>query len=461
MIELYNIGKIPPNEIELERHICASLLSEESAINIVAPILNIDCFYSPIYRAIYNAIIGLHIKSIPIDILLVAEKLKEDNKLEEIGGLYFLSEIQTYGLGANHIEAHAKKLYEKYIYRELIRISYEVSSYAYSEEVDSFKLIEKTLSETQKITKGLSSNKVQRADNIAKEVAEEIILNKGKNLGLLTGLSDLDRILYGLSPSDLIILAGGTSEGKTTLALQIGEYVSRGNNVLLFSLEMSKEQQLYKIISSATNSSVVDVRRGNIDMDKALEYTSKLNNLYIYDEGGATIGEIQSVANTMNYDKKLGLIVIDYLQLITTDKNNKIGSREQEVSYISKSLKSLAKKLKVPIIALSQLSRIDKSKPRLYRLSDLRESGAIEQDADIVLFTYRASYHGVYRLEELGDTELKDNDTVLQIAKNRLGQVGYTIIEFNGMCSRFEDKKNEYENKKWQFVEEASNDIPF
>lgn len=475
-------GMIPPQALELEDIVLGAILLEAEAINYIAGILTVDCFYSPKNKIIYQACIDLFTKNQPIDLATVVEQLKRNGILEQAGGAYEIALLTNNICSTSNIESHAKILYEKYMKRESIRLSNEIIRSAYSDTVDAFDLIDKAQIDFSRITEKIKSNKVTHISSIAFEVIKEMrenSLNNKPYLGLTSGLEKIDNITLGFCNPDLIIIAGGTGEGKSTLSLQIAQHVSMTKTVAVFSLEMSNKQLVWKVFSSHVNASVGDIRKGKLDNNqwKKLEGDSynrlEESKLYLYDQGGMSIFDLISICRSMKSKVGLDMIVVDYLQLLNANGGSmKFGIREQEINYISKQLKALAKELDIPVIALSQLSRIEKGAKRMYRLSDLRESGAIEQDADGVIFVFRPHYHGIDSMSIGGeDMVFAEDDTIIQFAKWRLGETGITRLKFNKSSSRFEDyincgydvSKIRKEKNKDDYTDNChdSDDIPF
>lgn len=443
-------GKIPPQARELEEAVLGAILIEKDAFNSVASFLKPECFYVNTHAIIYQTCINLFVKSHPIDLMTVADELLKIGKLEEVGGAYFLSNLTNKVASSANIEYHARIVFQKYMQRAAITICNTITNKAYEDIKDPFELLEKAQIELSKITENLKNSKVAHIANVAMQTIMEMRENQNKDLihlGLTSGLSKIDNITLGFCKPDLIIIAGGTSEGKSTLALQIAKHVSINNKVAFFSLEMSNQQLVWKVFSSEINASVAQIRKGKLSTEQWKKLESDVyddlvkSNFYLYDEGGLSIFDLGSICRTLKAKQGLDMIVIDYLQLLTAQGGDmKFGIREQEINYISKKLKALAKELDIPIIALSQLSRIEKGTKRLYKLSDLRESGAIEQDADGVMFVFRPHYHNIRDMNINGDDMVfSEDDTIIQFAKWRLGETGMTMLKFNKECSRFED----------------------
>ena len=443
-------GKIPPQALELEAAVLGAILIEKEALTEISSFIRSECFYVDAHATIYQVCINLFVKNNPIDLHTVTEELRRTEKLEEVGGAFYISELTNKVASSANILYHARIVFQKYMQREAITICNSITNKAYEDITDPFELLEKAQLAFSKITENIKNSKVSHIANVALTAITQMKENQNKDLvhlGLTSGLSKIDNITLGFCPPDLIIIAGGTSEGKSTLALQIAKHVSTNSKVAFFSLEMSNEQLVWKVFSSEINASVAQIRKGKLSTEQWLKLETDVyedltkSNFYLYDEGGLSVFDLVSICRSLKAKKGLDMIVIDYLQLLTAaGADIKFGIREQEINLISKKLKALAKELNIPVIALSQLSRIEKGTKRLYKLSDLRESGAIEQDADGVMFVFRPHYHGIRDMKINGEEMIfSENDTIIQFAKWRLGETGMTMLKFNKECSRFED----------------------
>ncbi|MDO8600105.1 MAG: replicative DNA helicase [bacterium] len=394
--------KIPPQNIEAEMSVLGSLMIDKNAIDKVCDNLEPRDFYKDAHGKIYEAALDLFKNRQPIDILSVTARLKEKKELEAVGGTGYLAEVVNFVPTASHVGHYADIVRKKRTLRDLIDASHHISSLGYDEE----KNMENVLDEAEQKVFSIAQRslkhdflKIGEALESAWERIDDIHKNKGKLRGVPTGFPDLDNILGGLQKSDLIVLAARPSLGKTALALDIARNVAveEKKPVAIFSLEMSKEQLLDRILAAEARVDSWKLRTGNLS-DKGEENDFiRIRNamelladapMFIDDSAMPTLMQIRAMARRLHAQHELGLIVIDYLQLIKT--NEKIESRVQEVSEISRSLKALAKELNVPVLAVSQLSRaIEMRTDGIPRLADLRESGSIEQDADVVMFIYR------------------------------------------------------------------------
>ena len=438
------IGKIPPQALELEEAVLGALLLEKKAVDDVIDILSPNSFYKDAHQKIYNAVKELFGESKPIDILTVTEKLKTNGELEFVGGPYYISQLTNRVASAANIEFHARIIAQKHILRELIRISTQTISKAFDDTSDVFDLLDEAENDLFQVaqsnirkTGDSMSSLVQSAISRIQELGE-----KDESLsGVPTGFRDLDEITSGLQPSDMIILAARPAMGKTSFALTLARNsaVEFGHGVAVFSLEMSSVQLVTRLISSETQLPADKLRKGNLTDYEWEQLTSKIDSLskapiFIDDTPAISVFELRAKCRRLKSQHDIQLIVIDYLQLMTAGGHG--GNREQEISTISRSLKSIAKELNVPVMALSQLSRAVETRTGHKRpmLSDLRESGAIEQDADIVMFLYRPSYYGFTEDEEGNSVE---GVTELIIAKHRNGKIDTVKLKFIDHLAKF------------------------
>lgn len=441
------LGKIPPQSTELEKAVLGALLIQSSAIHEITSIIKAETFYIPAHQTIYSAMLNLAMAQKPIDTITVSEELKAKNELDEVGGLPYLIELTELIGSAAHLEYHARVIQQKYIQRELIRSSTEIQKASYDETRDVEELINFAESEIFKISEGTTKKELVKIGSVldsAKAAIENAANNKGKLRGVPTGFIDLDALTGGWQPSDLIIIAARPSMGKTAFVLSMARNmaIKHKKSVAFFSLEMSSLQLVNRLIAAETEIPSEKLRNGMLDDNDWKIFEAKMNNLetaplFIDDTPAISIFELRAKCRRLaRSDNHLDIVIIDYLQLMTSGSDNK-GSREQEVSTISRSLKAIAKELNVPIIALSQLNRSveTRSNDKRPQLSDLRESGAIEQDADIVAFIHRPEYYGI--LEEDGITT-KGLANII-VAKHRNGAVEDVKLKFIKELAKFQD----------------------
>ncbi|WP_293554465.1 replicative DNA helicase [Phascolarctobacterium sp.] len=439
--------RVPPQNIEAEQAVLGAMLIDKEAIAKASEILTSSDFYREAHRVIFNAMLELYNKNEAVDMVTVTEILKRDNKLEDIGGLAYITSLANVVLTAANVKYHADIVAEKSVLRQLVRVSTEIAAMGYEANEDVGTLLDTAESRILEI-----SNRKKKADftpinDVLMESVqniEKLINNKGGLTGLPSGFADLDKLTSGLHPSDFIILAARPSMGKTALALNIVQNVAlrahkkiggEPRSVAFFSLEMSKEQLVNRMLCAEAGIDSQRLRVGEMgdkDWDAlwgACDLMSKAK-IYIDDTAGITVMDMRSRARRLKAEHGLDLIVVDYLQLMQgSGKRNNSGDRQQEVSEISRSLKALARELDVPVLALSQLSRsVEARQVKRPMLSDLRESGSLEQDADIVAFLYREDYY---------NPETENKHTELIIAKHRNGPVDTVNLFFHKQFTKF------------------------
>lgn len=443
-------GKLPPQAVDLEEAVLGAVLIEENAINEVIDLLKDDSFYVDKHIHIWQAVKLLYSKQTPIDLLTVTEQLKKMGKLEAAGGYFYIAQLTNKIGSAAHIKHHAHIIAEKYIQRLLITTSTEVIRDAYDDTTDVFELLDKA----EKNLFSIAESNLKRnsevissvVDNELKELNIRIHNSQDHLNGVPSGFIDLDKATGGWQKSDLIIVAARPAMGKTafTLALARNAAVDHKKAVAFFSLEMSSGQLVQRLISMETQISADKIRRGNLEDFEYQVLTSKIDKLreskiFIDDPPAINVFELRSKCRKLKQQHDIGLVIIDYLQLMSGTVDGKgNGNREQEISMISRSLKGLAKELEIPIIALSQLSRGPEKRGGIPRpaLSDLRESGAIEQDADIVMFLFRAEY---YKLEVDEDGQPTKGIAEVIIAKHRNGPVCTVRTRFIASLAKFDN----------------------
>lgn len=432
---------VPPHNLEAESSLLGAILIDPDAIVQVADIVSIDDFYDERHQRIFEAIAKLYEKHSPIDVLTLSDQLKSGGFLDIVGGSAYLTELTNYVPTAAHVEEYANIVSQKAIRRRLIKASQTMVSYGYNEETSIQDLIESAESELFKVSQQHVKQDIASIEDILAESFErldELHKDKGKIRGVPTGLRDLDNILAGLQRSDLIIVAARPSMGKTALTLNLAHNIATKTElpVLLFSLEMSKEQIVDRMLSMESGVDAWNIRTGNLsdsDFEKIGHAMGTLSEapIYIDDTPGITVSDMRTKARREQHQRQLGAIMVDYLQLMSGGA--RFGgdfNRVQEISEISRGLKSIARELNVPVVALSQLSRsVESRSPQIPQLADLRESGSIEQDADVVAFIYREDYYNP-------DTDRK-NITDIFIKKHRNGPVGQVELYFDKERQRF------------------------
>jgi len=445
-------GKLPPQALDLEEAVLGAMLIDKKGVDEVIDLLQPEAFYKTAHQYIFESIFNLFQNSQPIDLLTVSADLRKKGKLDVAGGDFYLIQLTQKIASSAHIEFHARIILQKYIQRSLIRISNEIIESSYKESIDVFDLLDEAESKLYDVSQGnikRSSDTAQNLVMLAKKKIEEIANQEGLS-GVSTGFQKLDDLTSGWQPSDLIIIAARPGMGKTALTLSMARNiaVTKQIPVAFFSLEMSSVQLITRLISAETGLSSEKLRTGKLADHEWKQLNVKVGNLekaplFIDDTPALSIFDLRAKARRLASQHGIKLIVVDYLQLMTAGSSNKPGNREQEISTISRNLKSLAKELEIPVIALSQLSRAVETRGGTKRpqLSDLRESGAIEQDADIVSFIYRPEYYGIEEWDD-EDHSPSSGQAELIVAKHRNGGLDNIRMKFVGNLGKFEDLEN-------------------
>jgi len=441
-------GKIQPQAIDLEEAVLGAMMIDKKGVDEVIDLLSVETFYKDAHKYIFEAIDQLFKDGQPIDLLTVSAQLKKNGKLDTSGGDYYLIELTQKIASSAHIEYHAHVILQKFIQRSLIRISSEIIEECFDDSTDVFSLLDRSEAKFYEVTQGNIKKSSETAQSLviqAKKRIEEIFNKEGRS-GVETGFKELDDLTSGWQPSDLIIIAARPGMGKTAFVLSMARNISIDYKmpVAIFSLEMSSVQLITRLISSETGLTSEKLRTGKLEKYEWEQLHTKVKDLekaplFIDDTPSLSIFDLRAKARRLVSQHKIKLIVVDYLQLMTSGTNNKGGgNREQEISTISRNLKSLAKELNIPIIALSQLSRAVETRTGSKRplLSDLRESGAIEQDADIVSFIYRPEY---YKIDNWDDEEQTPTEGQAEfiVAKHRNGGLDNIRLKFEGKFGKF------------------------
>jgi len=443
-------GKLPPQAVNLEEVVLGAMMIDKKGVDEVIDILHPDAFYSRKHQVIYEAIFQLFESGEPVDLLTVANRLKQNKKLEIAGGEFYLVQLTQKISSSAHIEFHARIVLQKYIQRSLIKISSEIIEDSYDETMDVFDLLDIAESKLYDVSQGNLKSSVETAQSLVIQAKKNIedIANKEGLSGIPSGFTKLDELTSGWQPSDLIIIAARPGMGKTALTLSMARNMAIDYKVpvAFFSLEMSSVQLITRLISSETGLSSETLRTGKLEKHEWEQLNVKVKDLeaaplYIDDTASLSIFDLRAKARRLASQYGIKMIMIDYLQLMTAGGSQKSpGNREQEISMISRNLKALAKELNIPVIALSQLSRAVETRTGSKRpiLSDLRESGAIEQDADIVSFIYRPEY---YKIDEWDDDERSPTEGQAEfiVAKHRNGGLDEIRLKFEGRFGRFEN----------------------
>lgn len=432
-------AKIPPQNLDAEKSLLGAVLIDEEVLADVSEHVTPKDFYDKRHAAIYGGMMRLYEKHRPVDLLTLTDELKKKDELDTIGGSAYLTELTNYVPTAAHAEAYAEMVSLKAVRRRLIKASTQISELGYDEDNSAQELLEKAEAELFSVSDQTLKQDLVSIESILTDSfdrMEELHRNKGAIRGVRTGYRDLDNMTAGLQRSDLIILAARPAMGKTTLVTNLAYNVATvaKQAVLFFSLEMSKEQLVDRMLADASGVDAWNIRTGNLsdeDFSKLSEAMGEMAEapIFIDDTPGVSVLEMRTKARRIAHEQPIGLIIIDYLQLMQGSGKND-GNRVQEVSEISRGLKLIARELNVPVIALSQLSRsVESRSPQIPQLADLRESGSIEQDADIVMFIYREAYYNP-------ETE-RENITDLIIAKHRNGPTGKVELYFHPERLRF------------------------
>lgn len=438
-------GRVMPQALPLEEAVLGAILVDRDGLPTVIEILRPESFYKDSHRLIYQTMLDLFEKSQPIDLLTVHEALKKAKKLEEAGGVNYLLDLTNKVASAANIEYHSRIIAQKFIQRELIRVSTGTIRDSYEDEKDVFELLDEAEQNLYEITDTNLNTGYEKLSALAIKARREIEAvsqNDEAVTGVPSGFEELDKITSGWQASDLVIVAARPGMGKTAFTLSLARNAAlRGKAIAFFSLEMSSIQLVQRLISMEAEIDSRKLRNGQLDQTEWLRLNQTIDNMaerpvYIDDTPAINIFELRAKCRRLKQNHEIGLIVIDYLQLMTSSPNEKRGNREQEISSISRALKGLAKELEVPVIALSQLSRSVETRGGNKRpvLSDLRESGAIEQDADIVIFIYRPGY---YELDD--DVDVPKDLAEIIISKHRNGSLGTVNLRFVPQYVRFEE----------------------
>lgn len=443
---------IPPQALDIERVVLGALLIDKDAFSVVSEMLRPETFYDSRHQLIYQAIQTLSLAERPVDIMTVTEEIKHEGNLEKIGGPGYLLDISHEVATSANIEYHSHILAQKFLARQLINYSSKIQSAAFDPTVDVDELMQEAEGSLFELSQKNMRQDFVQIDSIIAEADAAIRKaekNKGGLTGVPTGFTGLDDMTSGWQPSDLVIIAGRPAMGKTSFALSLAKNigVDYGVPVAFFSLEMSKVQLVNRLLSNVCEVSGHKILSGQLDQDDWERFDSRIGSMmgkpiYIDDTPGLSVFELRTKARRLVREKGVQLIMIDYLQLMNAN-GMRFSNRQEEVSTISRSLKGLAKELNIPILALSQLNRtvenregIDGKRPQL---SDLRESGAIEQDADMVLFVHRPEYYHIFQDEKGNDLH---GMAQIIIAKHRKGATGDVLLNFRGEFTRFQNPED-------------------
>lgn len=439
-----DIGRIPPHSVESEQSILGSILLDKEAIITVTETIQPEDFYKEAHKIIYECMMKLNNKSEPIDLITLTEELKKQGHLEDVGGISYITSLSTIVPTTSNVKYYSDIVKEKSVLRKLIKVSNDILNLGYDSSIKVEDILEKAEKQIFDISQEKSSEDFKSINSVLMDtydMIEKLYTNKEEITGITSGFEDLNKKTNGLQRTDLILIAARPAMGKTAFSLNLVQNAAlKGNaSVAVFSLEMSKEQLVQRMLSAQSHVELKKIKTGSLDENdwpRIIDAMSVLSNanIYIDDTPGIKISELRSKCRKLKIEKGLDLILIDYLQLMEGDNSNE--SRQQEISKISRSLKIIAKELNCPVVALSQLSRAPEQRSdHRPMLSDLRESGAIEQDADIVMFLYRDEYYHP-------DSERKNIGEVI-IAKNRHGETGSVELVWLGEIQKFANKARE------------------
>ena len=434
------IKRVMPHSIEAEQSVVGAMLMDRDAIMTASEIISGEDFYQSAYGVIFDTMVEMFNEGKPVDLVMLQDRLREKAVPEEVAGLEFVRELVTSALTSANVKYYAQIVADKSLLRRLIRLNEEIANTCYAGNEPLEGILEKTEKSVFELLERRSAGEfvpIRQVVLNALERIEKASKSKGTVTGIPTGFIDLDYKLSGLQPSDLVLIAARPSMGKTAFVLNIAQYIAfkKEKGVAVFSLEMSKEQLVNRLFSLESQVDAQAIRTGNMkdsDWEKLIEGAGIIGSsrLIIDDTPGISISELRSKCRKYKLEHGLDIVIIDYLQLMTGSVGRSSESRQQEISEISRSLKGLARELNVPVIALSQLSRAVESRPdKRPMLSDLRESGAIEQDADVVMFIYRDEYYNK-------DSEFKKQAEII-IAKQRNGPVGTVNLAWLGEYTKF------------------------
>ena len=439
-----DIGRIPPHSVESEQSILGSILLDKDAIITVTETIQPEDFYKEAHKIIYECMLKLNSKNEPIDLITLTEELKKQDSLENIGGISYITSLSTIVPTTTNVKYYADIVKEKSVLRKLIKVSNDILNSGYDNSVKVEEILEQAEKKIFDISQEKSSEDFKSINSVLMDtydMIEKLYTNKEEITGITTGFDDLNKKINGLQRTDLILVAARPAMGKTAFSLNLVQNAAlKGNaSVAVFSLEMSKEQLVQRMLSAQSNVELKKIKTGNLDENdwpRIIDAMSVLSNanIYIDDTPGIKMSELRSKCRKLKIEKGLDFVLIDNLQLMEGEGNNE--NRQQEISKISRSLKIIAKELNCPVVALSQLSRAPEQRSdHRPMLSDLRESGSIEQDADIVMFLYRDEYYHP-------DSERKNIGEII-ISKNRHGETGSVELVWLGEIQKFANKARE------------------
>ncbi len=449
-----SFGHLQPQALDIEKVVLGALMIDRDAFSMISELLHPETFYEPRNQKIYNAIQALNLDEKPVDIMTVTEELKREGTLEDVGGPAYIVELSSHVASSAHIEYHAHILAQKFLARQLISFASVIETKAFDETVDVDELMQEAEGSLFELSQKNMRQDYTQIDPVvsrAIEILQKASANTGGLTGIPSGYNKLDEVTSGWQNSDLVIIAGRPAMGKTSFALSIAKNIAVDYTepIAFFSLEMSNVQLVQRLISNTCEIAGNKILSGQLSTDEWERLDKNLGKLtgapiYVDDTPGLSVFELRTKARRLVREKGVKIIMIDYLQLMNAN-GMKFGSRQEEVSTISRSLKGLAKELEIPILALSQLNRTVENREGIEgkrpQLSDLRESGAIEQDADMVLFVHRPEYYHIFEDEKGNDLH---GMAQIIIAKHRKGATGDVLLNFRGEFTRFQNPEDAY-----------------
>lgn len=444
-----SFGHLQPQALDIEKVVLGALMIDSDAFTVVSEMIRPETFYDPRHQKIYGAIQALNLHEKPVDIMTVAEELKRSGELEEVGGPAYIVELSSHVASSAHIEYHGRILAQKFLARQLIQFASMIETEAFDETIDVDELMQRAEGSLFELSQKNMAQEYTQIDPIVKQ-AHELLQKAAQNqesgglTGISTGFTQLDKITAGWQPSDLVIIAGRPAMGKTSFALSLAKNIAIDNRVpvAFFSLEMNNVQLVNRLLSNVCSISGSKILSGQLDPSDWERFDNNIRKMegapiYVDDTPGLSVFELRTKARRLVREHGIKVLMVDYLQLMNAN-GMRFSSRQEEVSTISRSLKGLAKELNIPVLALSQLNRTveqrDGIEGKRPQLSDLRESGAIEQDADLVLFVHRPEYYRIFQDEKGNDLHGKAQ---IIIAKHRKGATDDVLLSFRGEYTRF------------------------
>ena len=444
-----SFGHLQPQALDIEKVVLGALMIDSDAFTVVSEMIRPETFYDPRHQKIYGAIQALNLHEKPVDIMTVAEELKRSGELEEVGGPAYIVELSSHVASSAHIEYHGRILAQKFLARQLIQFASMIETEAFDETIDVDELMQRAEGSLFELSQKNMAQEYTQIDPIMKQ-AHELLQKAAHNqengglTGISTGFTQLDKITAGWQPSDLVIIAGRPAMGKTSFALSLAKNIAIDSRVpvAFFSLEMNNVQLVNRLLSNVCSISGSKILSGQLDPSDWERFDNNIRKMegapiYVDDTPGLSVFELRTKARRLVREHGIKVLMVDYLQLMNAN-GMRFSSRQEEVSTISRSLKGLAKELNIPVLALSQLNRTveqrDGIEGKRPQLSDLRESGAIEQDADLVLFVHRPEYYRIFQDEKGNDLHGKAQ---IIIAKHRKGATDDVLLSFRGEYTRF------------------------